>query len=260
MSDARRLHAPITFAIGAQIDLGVEAAHHVRVLRLRPGDEVRLFDGRGLECDAVLDDITDGRVTCRISRIDARVQATARVVLVQALPKGSKLDDIVRTATEAGVAEIRLAIAERSIARPDESRAKGRLDRLEKIAREAARQSERPDVPTITMPASLFEVAARAPITAARLILSPRVGIPWADALGAHDEAWLIIGPEGGLSESEERTLQAEGWTAAHIAVPILRVETAAPIAVALMRDRITSLAPTSRSTPRTDWSAKSRG
>lgn len=88
------------------------------------------------------------------------------------------------------------------------------------------------------------------------------MGAPWADALGTHDEAWLIIGPEGGLSESEseERTLQAEGWTAANIAVPILRVETAAPIAVALTRDRIASLSPTSRPTPRTDWSAKSRG
>jgi 16S rRNA (uracil1498-N3)-methyltransferase len=241
MSEVRRLHAPIAFAVGAQIELGPDTARHVRVLRLRTGDEVRLFDGRGLECDAVLEDITDVRVTCRISRIDARVRATARVVLVQALPKGSKLDEIVRMTTEAGVAEIQLAIAERSIARPDESRAKGRLDRLEKIAREAARQSERPDVPAITAPAPLFEVAARAPTTAARLILSPREGAPWANALETRDEAWLLIGPEGGLSEAEERALQAEGWTAATIATPILRVETAAPIAVALAVDRISS-------------------
>src|SRR5690606_20233665 len=120
------------------------------------------------------------------------------------MPKGTKLDEIVRMVTEAGVAEIQLAIAERSIARPDESRGRSRLERLEKIAREASRQSERAEVPTITAPAPLIEVAARAPATSARLMLSPRVGLPWAEVLGPHTEAWLIVGPEGGLSEAEE--------------------------------------------------------
>lgn len=239
MSEVRRLHAPIEFAVGALAELDPAAAHHVRVLRLREGDEIRLFDGRGLECDAALEQITDFRVTCRISRIEARARPMGRVVLIQALPKGSKLDEIVRMATEAGVAEIQLAIAERSIARPNEDRAESRLQRLEKIAREASRQSERADVPAITAPATLIEVAARAPGTAARLMLSPRVGRPWAEALGTHTEAWLIVGPEGGLSEPEERALEAEGWIATSIAVPILRVETAAPIAVALTVDRL---------------------
>src|SRR5690606_9678054 len=101
-------------------------------------------------------------------------------VLVQALPKGSKLDEIVRACTETGVAAIQLALAERSIARPDADRAGARLDRLAKIAQEAARQSERAHVPPIAPPAPLLEVARRAPEAAVKLVASAREGAPWS--------------------------------------------------------------------------------
>lgn len=241
MSEPRRLYAKTIPAPGARLELDPDAARHARVLRLRPGDRVVLFDGRGTECDARLDALAASACTCTVERLHPRRDDAARVVLVQALPKGSKLEEIVRAATEAGVTSIHLAVAERSIARPDEDRARARVDRLAKIATEAARQSERGDVPTIVPPAPLLDVAARAPATAARLVLSPRAGAPWADALAGHDEVWLAVGPEGGLSEGEEDALVAAGWSRARIAVPILRVETAAPLAVALTLDRIAS-------------------
>ncbi|MDQ3036501.1 MAG: RsmE family RNA methyltransferase, partial [Myxococcota bacterium] len=152
MSEPRRLYAPSIPAAGARLELDLDAARHVRVLRLRAGDRVVLFDGRGLDADAVLEQVEPGLVTCAIERLHPRTGHGARVVLVQALPKGSKLEEIVRAATEAGATAIHLAIAERSIARPDEDRARGRLDRLSKIAQEAARQSERAELPAIVPP------------------------------------------------------------------------------------------------------------
>jgi 16S rRNA (uracil1498-N3)-methyltransferase len=239
MTQPTRLFAPHLGAPGETVELEPDAAHHASVLRLRDGDRVILFDGRGREADAILRAPDKLRATCAIEAIRSAPSPAARVVLIQSMPKGAKLDDIVRACTEAGVVAIHLAIASRSIARPDRERGPAKLDRLLRIAHEAARQSERAEVPSLVAPAPLGEVARRAPASAARIVLSAREGVGLTEALGERDEAWLVVGPEGGLDPDEERALIADGWIAARIRVPILRVETAAPVAVALAVDRL---------------------
>ncbi len=124
----RRLRAEPPFEPGASLTLAADAAHHARVLRLRPGDGVVLFDGSGGEADGSIETVEP--LVVRITRVRAAAVRALGPVLVQCLPKGKKLDEIVRAATEIGVSAIHLAISERSIARPDEARAAARLDRL----------------------------------------------------------------------------------------------------------------------------------
>jgi 16S rRNA (uracil1498-N3)-methyltransferase len=234
---ARRLHGEIGPA-GARVALGAGAAKHAKVLRLAAGDAVVVFDGRGGEADATIESVSAGELAVRIGLVRSAPEGP-RVVLVQAMPKGAKLDDVVRTATEAGATAIHLAVAERSIARPDDARGEKKIERLAAIAAEAARQCERAHVPQIVAPAPLLEVARRAPGEAAKIVMSPREGARWRDAIGDAREVWIAIGPEGGLSRAEEDALRGIGWVPARIGVPVLRTETAAAIAVALVVDQL---------------------
>lgn len=242
----RRLHAEALPPDGGAVELGGDAARHAKVLRLSAGATVVLFDGEGHEADATIDAIGE-RVRCTAGpRRDARPDRP-RVVLCQALPKGGKLDDIVRATTELGVAAIHLAHGARSVARPDEGRADKKLGRLAKIAREAARQSERADVPEIVAPAPLDDVAARAPAEAAKIALVVGAAASLDEALPPEaPEVWLVIGPEGGLAEAEVEALRARGFAAAGLGSAVLRVQTAAPVAVALAMARLGGLRPPS--------------
>jgi len=229
----RRLHhAPLPEA-PAELTLSPEAARHARVLRLREGDALVLFDGRGSEADARVIGVDPLRCTVEPARIAA--EAGPRVVLCYAVPKGSKkLDQVVRGATEVGVAAIHLVLTERCVARPERD-ARGKLERLARVATEAARQSGRATVPDVIGPAPLSEVAARAPAGARRVVAAPGHGA--FDAGG--DEAWLIVGPEGGLSDAELEGLGARGFTPIGLGPTVLRTETAAVVAPALVLDRL---------------------
>ncbi len=237
MTTERRLRAePPLPPVGASLALSPEASHHARVLRLAAGDSVVLFDGLGHEADAILEAL-EPALTLRVTRSRAPSALDRGPVLVQCLPKGKKLDEIIRAATEIGVSAIHLALSERSIARPDEARAIGRLDRLQRIVDEALRQSEGTTRPELHAPAPLRDVALRAPASAPRIVLSPREGAAFVEAVGtAHVTPWLLIGPEGGLSPDETRALLESGWTLARIDAAVMRTETAGPAAIAIAR------------------------
>lgn len=238
MSETRRLFVRQFADLGGVVTLDAATSRHARVLRLRVGDAVRLFDGRGQEADARVVSMDGDAVVCEHSMPEPLAERGPRVVLVQVLPKGSKLESIVRMATEIGAAEIHLAVSGRSVARPDERRAARRAERLERIAVEAARQSGRPVVPQIVPPADLIDVAARAPEDAWRVVLWERAERPLLTP-GDLGSAWVIVGPEGGLATAEVDALAESGWQPARLGPSILRVETAAPVGLALVLDRL---------------------
>jgi len=224
-------------AEGGRVRLDAGASRHARVLRLREGDSVRLFDGRGGEAEARIVTLDADVMECDAGALERVEAPRPRVVLVQCVPKGEKLDSIARMATELGVAAIHLATSERVIARPGADRALPRLERLERIVREAARQSSRAHVPDVVPHAPLAEVAARAPSDAARVIPWERSTVELETALGrGKAEAWIVVGPEGGLAEGEVRALARLGWAECSLGPTVLRVETAAPVAIALVR------------------------
>jgi 16S rRNA (uracil1498-N3)-methyltransferase len=215
---------------GDRVDLGAAAAKHARVLRLAAGDAIVATDDVR-ECEATILSLDASSLIVEVGAMRERAIDAHAPILVQCVPKANKLDDVVRAATEAGVHEIHLALAARSVAR-----AAGKLDRLERIAEEAARQCEAPRPPTIVAPAPLLEVAARAPITSARIVLTPRDGVRLAAALRG-SPAWLVVGPEGGLDDDEHAALGRMGYALARLDTYVLRTEHAGPIAVALARE-----------------------
>ncbi len=228
-----RLFAPELPREGGEVALAEEAARHARVLRLSPGDRVRLFDGDGSEADARIVSVEPRTVLCAAEPARAARADSPRLVLVQVIPRGRKLDGIVRMTTELGVAEVRLALSQRSQKRS------GPLERLERIARESARQARRATVPRVTEPRPLLEVAAAAPVNSLKIVAWETAAQALEPTLPATVDAWLVVGAEGGLAEVEVERLEQLGYRAIGLGPTILRVETAAPVAVALVLDRV---------------------
>lgn len=236
----RRLFASSLPPAGGDIVLDPAASAHARVLRLREGDPVCLFDGRGKQAIGRILQFEGENARCEAEPPERLGASRGRVVLVQCLPKANKLDVIVRMTTELGVSAIHLAASERTVPLVRPERIQARQDRLERVAKEAARQSGYENVPAIVPPAPLSEVAARSleeadPVD--RWVLLP--GAPRLDGASSARAVWLVVGPEGGLTQRERDALHGQGFKGARMAVTTLRVETAAPVAVALALDRL---------------------
>jgi 16S rRNA (uracil1498-N3)-methyltransferase len=235
-SGLRRLFARTLPREGVELELGADAAAHARVLRLAAGDRVQLFDGQGGSVQGQIVHAAKGALSCVAVGVPSFTPRSERVVLVQCLPKSGKLDDIVRMTSELGVAEIALAVSEYCVARA--TREEQKIERLERVAIEAARQSEQPYVPTLHAARPLAEVLARAPQHAYRAAFVERtqsalpVTFPSA-------EVWLVVGPEGGLSPADRATLQEANFIPSALGGSILRTETAAVVGVALALERL---------------------
>jgi 16S rRNA (uracil1498-N3)-methyltransferase len=235
--------------LGAMAAEGVELAlseadrHHLaRVLRLVPGDRVVVADPRGIEAEATLVQVSAERVVADVDAPMARPNRP-RIVLAPGLARRERMEFTVQKCTELGVDEIWPVIAERCVVRMDEDRAGRRTERWRRIAEEAAKQSQRADVPTIREPLTLAALAAEAGRFDVVLVCweersSGGLGIGGAlEAAGATAETTVlvVIGPEGGLTESEVATLEAAGGVAVTLGETVLRTETAAVVAVALV-------------------------
>ena len=217
---------------------GPEHRHVGRVLRARPGDALTLFDGAGGEVEAEV---------LRVARQETELALGARrqiagpavaLVLLCAVPRGPRMDFLVQKTAELGVARIVPVITARSVARPDAEA--GRPARWEKIAREAARQCGRADVPLVDPPASLAAALGAPGLPARRLALfeGERKRSLRAALAGCEPAATaLLVGPEGGFAPVELAAARAARFESVGLGDRILRVETAAIVAVALVAD-----------------------
>ncbi len=232
---ARRFpHAPLPDA-GGELALALDVAQHLRVLRLDVGSSFVLFDGEGGEADATLTRVGGNDGDDVMVRVGPRrvVPPEPPLRLLLALPKGAKLEAALRMATELGVTEVRLVAAAHCVSRWDAARAAKRVARLEKIAREAARQSERATVPSIVAPMRLGEILASLP-PGVRLACLAR-GDDEGLASLTDEDVTVAIGPEGGFSEDEVAELRAAGFSSLRLGPHVLRFETAVPVALGLI-------------------------
>lgn len=215
---------------GDRVRLPDEAAHHLRrVLRLSPGDEVELFDGSGRLARGRL--LEGGEV-----EVEALVEAKPPLpplVVAQALVRGPKLEEVVRRATELGASEVLVFEAERSNA------PSLRLDRLTRVAQQAARQAERAYVPTLIGPVPFEELLERVRAFRGRAAMGVLGAERPLSTLLSSDERFrregllVLIGPEGGLSPREQSGLLEVGCEAVGLGAHVLRTETAALAALA---------------------------
>jgi len=233
----RRLFLPPQSIAGDRARLTPEAAHYLRdVLRLLPGAELELFDGAGGTYPA---EVEEGLSTLRLGpRREARPKL--ELWLLAALSKGEKMDLTVQKATELGATRIAPFPADRSVVRIDPGKAAERALRWRRIAEEAARQCGRSEVPSVASPSPLAELLAAIPEGFARFAFHPG-GEPLADATGGAAVAG-VVGPEGGLSPEEVLACERAGARSVSLGPRILRAETAAIVAVALLQARFGDL------------------
>lgn len=195
-----------------------------RVLRLGDGDRLVLLPGDGTEALCVME-----RGQCVVEeRRAVGSEPRHRLTVVQALLKGDALDEVVRQATEIGVARFRLVVSERSVARELSAR---KLGRLGSIAREAAEQSERGIIPSIEGPTALLEQLRPGSILLHERHHQRRLG-------ELEPTRTVIIGPEGGFTPAEVDAAIAAGVTLAWLGPRVLRARTVAVAAAAVILSR----------------------
>jgi 16S rRNA (uracil1498-N3)-methyltransferase len=208
-----------------RFDLPANIAHQVRrVLRLQSGDRLVLLDGAGMAATCRL----DGDVCVVESRLPAGGEPSHRLTVWQALLRGDHLEPVIRHGTELGIARFGLFVSDRCVARELSPR---RLERLQAVAREAAEQSERGIVPEVKAPVPFVE-ALQAP----SVLLDARADGPRLSALEPPPS--LVIGPEGGFTPDEVAAAMRVGLTIAGLGPRILRSETVAVAAAAVILSR----------------------
>jgi 16S rRNA (uracil1498-N3)-methyltransferase len=218
-----RLYVPSLDA--SEVQLSPERTRRLRkVLRLREGDRLILFDGAGLEADAVL---LEGACAASVKTTRQVTEQGPSVHLYPALIRANRLDWVIEKAVELGAASITPVICERSLI--DESG--DRSERWRRIAIEAAEQSNRKLLPPVHRPA-VFEAALRA--ASGRLIVAweAEKAASLAQAVKCAGEVALFTGPEGGYSDAEIGAARAAGADLITLGPHTLRAETAAIVAL----------------------------
>ena len=205
-----------------------------RALRIRPGEEITVSDGRGTVVRARTHQVSPSRLTAEVTARDHAEQPSPLVVVFPAIPKRGKLETVVQKLTELGVDEIKPWFAARSVVRWDADKAATRLRRLRAIAREAAMQSRRSWLPTIGEPGPLEKL----PETTIVLDESAPTGLTASLPSVAPLVVGVVVGPEGGLEPEEVAGLVARGVCAVSLGPVILRTETASIIGPALVLAR----------------------
>ena len=238
-----RFFCPLALSAGVSVDLPESAARHAaRVLRLRSGDDLTLFDGRGGEYAARIAQVERERVRVDVLTWDAReCESPLALTLVQALQAGEKMDLTVQKAVELGVGRIVPVLARRSVVRLDGARAARRVEHWRGVAASACEQCGRNRVPEVAELQGLEHwLAQPAPAGALRLMLAPGAGHTLATLAppppGSPIE--LLIGSEGGLAPEEMHAAAQAGFVAVGLGPRVLRTETAGLAALAAIHAR----------------------
>ena len=227
---APRFFCDIPLSAGTRIALPDALAHHaLRVLRLKAGESVVLFNGQGGEYPAVLD--VDGKAGyAQLGDFSAReAELAGRITLVQGLPSGDKMDWVVEKAVELGASRVSPIAAQRSVLQLSGPRLDKRVAHWQRIAQSAAEQCGRNRLMAVDAPRSLADWLAE-PAEGLRLLCHPEAGEDLAGKLRAAPgltALTLLVGPEGGWSDKELELARQAGVQAVRFGPRVLRTETA---------------------------------
>ena len=236
---APRFYCPPPLAAGATFELPPAAAHHAsRVLRLRVGDAVQIFDGEGHALDGKIHAIKGKHVVLHeLQTCMDGAESSLRIVLAQAMSSSEKMDWVVQKATELGVSEIQPVQTQRSVARLSGPRAEKRTAHWRGITIAASEQCGRNQLPQVHAPQELaawLEQSRELP--GSKFILLPE-GVAMLHKQPPPQEcATLLIGPEGGFGESEIQLAQQMGFVPVRLGARTLRTETAALAGIAALQ------------------------
>ncbi|MGH8129398.1 MAG: 16S rRNA (uracil(1498)-N(3))-methyltransferase [Steroidobacteraceae bacterium] len=234
-----RVHVDESLAEGARVEMrGAAAAHLRRVLRLAAGDAVTLFNGDGADYPSRIHALRRDAVEVEVlGTALARAESLLVVTLVQGIARAERMDLVVQKATELGVAAIQPVAAARSVVKLDAGSRARKAAHWRSIAIAACEQCGRAKLPLLADPRSLaswLQEPAAAGVVRLQLALDARDSL--VDAAAGARGIDLLVGPEGGLEETERAAAESAGFRRCRLGPRILRSETAALAALAVLQ------------------------
>ncbi len=215
---------------------GVDAKHIGKVLRMQPGDKLQIVSDDGVSALAEVTAISETTVTVRCLEVLAESHEPAvKITLAQGLAKGEKMDFIIQKAVELGAYSIVPVAMEHSVVRLDGAKADKKVERWQKIAEAAAKQSKRDIIPQVQAVQSVSQMLANNNCKTKIIAYECEDRMSLKTALreaGQLDDLLLIIGPEGGISEGELSKAREAGAIPVSLGRRILRAETAGLVAM----------------------------
>jgi len=227
-----KFFVPAALMNGDTVTLASDHAEHLKVLRVKPGEELLLCDGAGTDFRCSVAAVSGNTWQLDVlSSCESPTEPSVSVTIYAGLPKGDKTETIIQKAVELGAERVAFFLSSRCVARPDAKSVKGKLERWQKISEAAAMQSYRGKIPEILYYPGFREMLAEAANAELKAFL-------WEDArqLSLRDlmqrnndfrTAALITGPEGGFSAEEAAEAEAIGILPVTLGKRILRCETA---------------------------------
>jgi 16S rRNA (uracil1498-N3)-methyltransferase len=222
---------------------GPEGHHAAAVRRLRAGERADVSDGAGTLAECAVASVSKDSVVLTVRSVHVVPPPEPRITVVQALPKGDRGELAVELMTEVGADSIVAWAAERSVTRWQGDRGSRALAKWQATAREAAKQSRRAWIPSVTGPVGLADVtdlvAADLATGVVSVVLEAGAAAPLSTlALPEAGSIVLIVGPEGGISPAERAALAAAGAVEARLGRTVLRTSTAGAAATAVLMAR----------------------
>jgi len=238
----RRFLARGPLAAGETVVLSPDESHHLtRVLRLGPGDQVSVFDGRGHEFVAQIAGIERSGVSLRLlEAATPAAEPNVSITIVQAVLKGSSMDDVVRDATMIGASAIVPVVTARIAIKLSAAGANGTVERWNRIALASAKQCRRAVLPAVATPVTLDDWMRSADHELRLILVEPAAGVGTTlrELLQRRRprSVAVIVGPEGGWSPEELAAAREHGCVAMSLGALTLRADAVAAIAGSLVR------------------------
>lgn len=215
---------------------GVDAKHIGKVLRMQPGDKLQIVSDDGVSALAEVASVTESTVTVRcLEKLAESHEPAVKITLAQGLAKGEKMDFIIQKAVELGACSIVPVAMEHSVVRLDGAKADKKVERWQKIAEAAAKQSKRDIIPQVQPVQTVKEMLANNDCKTKIIAYECEDRMSLKTALreaGQMEDLLLIIGPEGGISEAELAKAREAGAVPVSLGRRILRAETAGLVAM----------------------------
>ncbi|EMT4295624.1 16S rRNA (uracil(1498)-N(3))-methyltransferase [Neisseria gonorrhoeae] len=232
-----RFYLPENLSVGQTVALPDNIVRHLNVLRIRPNENITLFDGKGKAHTARLTVLEKHRAEAEILHEDTTDnESPLNITLIQSISSGDRMDFTLQKSVELGVTAIQPVISERCIVRLDGERAAKRLARWQEIVISACEQSGRNTVPPVLPIIGYREALDKMPSESTRLIMSINRACKLGDIRHPPGAIVFMVGPEGGWTEQEEQQAFEAGFQAVTLGKRILRTETAPLAAIAAMQ------------------------
>ena len=224
---------------GAEVELNGDPARYLsKALRSRVGDDITIFNGEGPEWPATISQISKSTVVLELGDgFDANTESALKIHLVQCVSRGDRMDFVVQKATELGVKRITPVLSEYGVVKLDNARSEKKREHWQKIAASACEQSGRTRLPLIDTPITLKNWFGNKPASVdAELILTPGAATPLASIATPKTKVCVLIGPEGGFSDTEYGDASVSGFEAVSLGPRVLRTESAAIATLAVLQ------------------------